>query len=82
MKTLYESLLDDEEVLMRKTELIDLYTLIKDKIKSMTYTYTSLGYSHGFNVEKCIQLSSKDEILKTINGKTIKKSTLKITENN
>ena len=71
MKTLYESLLDNEEVLMRKTELIDLYTLIKDKIKSMTYTYTSLGYSHGFNVEKCIQLSSKDEILKTINGKTL-----------
>lgn len=71
MKTLYESLLDDEEALMRKTELIDLYTLIKDKIKSMAYTYTSLGYSHGFNVEKCIQLSSKDEILKTINGKTL-----------
>lgn len=71
MKTLYESLLDDEEVLTRKTELIDLYTLIKDEIKSMTYTYTSLGYSHGFNVEKCIQLSSKDEILKTVNGKTL-----------
>lgn len=71
MKTLYESLLDDEEVLMRKTELIDLYTLIKDKIKSMTYTYTSMGYSHGFNIKKCIQLSSKDEILKTINGKTL-----------
>ena len=71
MKILYESILDDEEVLMRKTDLIDLYTLIKDKIKSMTYTYTSLGYSHGFAVEKCIQLSSKDEILKTINGKTL-----------
>lgn len=71
MKSLYESLLDNEDVLMRKSELIDLYTLIKDKIKSMNYAYTSMGYSHGFNVKKCIQLSSKDEILKTINGKTL-----------
>lgn len=71
MKSLYESLLDNEDVLMRKSELIDLYTLIKDKIKSMNYTYTSLGFSHGFDVKKCIQLSSKDEILKTIDGKTL-----------
>lgn len=71
MKSLLESLLDKEDVLIRKSELIDLYALIKDKIKSMNYTYTSMGYSHGFNVKKCIQLSSEDEILKTISGKTL-----------
>lgn len=71
MKTLYESLLDDEETLVRNTELIDLYTLIKDKIKGMTYTYTSLGYSHGFDIKKCRKLASKDEVLKTTTGKTL-----------
>lgn len=71
MKTLYESLLDDEETLMRNTELVDLYTLIKDKIKGMTYTYTSLGYSHGFDIKKCLKLASKNEVLKTTTGKTL-----------
>ena len=71
MKTLYESLLDDEETLMKNTELIDLYTLIKDKIKGMTYTYTSLGYTHGFNTKKCLKLASKNEVLKTTAGKTL-----------
>lgn len=71
MKTLYESLLDDEETLVRNTELVDLYTLIKDKIKGMTYTYTSLGYSHGFDIKKCRKLASKDEVLKTTTGKTL-----------
>lgn len=71
MKTLYESLLDDEETLVKNTELVDLYTLIKDKIKGMTYTYTSLGYSHGFDIKKCRKLASKDEVLKTTTGKTL-----------
>ena len=71
MKSLYESLLDDEETLMKNTELIDLYTLIKDKIKKMTYTYTSLGYTHGFDTKKSFKLASKGEELRTISGKTL-----------
>ena len=71
MKTLYESLLDDEETLIKNTELIDLYSLIKDKIKAMSYVYFSLGYTHGFDTKKCLKLSSKEEVLKTINGKTM-----------
>lgn len=71
MKTLYESLLDDEETLMKNTDLIDLYSLIKDKIKAMSYVYFSLGYTHGFDTKKCLKLASKDEVLKTINGKTM-----------
>ena len=71
MKTLYESLLDDEETLIKNTELIDLYSLIKDKIKAMSYVYFSLGYTHGFDTKKCLKLSSKEEVLKTINDKTM-----------
>lgn len=71
MKTLYESLLDDEETLIKNTELTDLYSLIKDKIKAMSYVYFSLGYTHGFDTKKCLKLASKDEVLKTINGKTM-----------
>ena len=71
MKTLYESLLDDEETLIKNTELIDLYSLIKDKIKAMSYVYFSLGYTHGFDTKKCLKLTSKEEELKTINDKTL-----------
>ena len=72
MKSLYESLLDDEETLMKNTDLIDLYSLIKDKIKAMSYVYFSLGYTHGFDTKKSFKLTSKEEELKTINGKTLK----------
>lgn len=52
-------------------ELIDLYSLIKDKIKTINYQYTSLGFTH-FNNEKACKKYIKDhqlETLKTVNGK-------------
>lgn len=52
-------------------ELIDLYSLIKDRIKTINYQYTSLGFTH-FNNENACKKYIKDhrlETLKTVNGK-------------
>lgn len=70
MKSLYESLLDIDNNI-NNFELIDLYSLIKDKIKTINYQYTSLGFTH-FNDEKACKKYIKDhhlETLKTVNGK-------------
>lgn len=70
MKSLYESILDIDNNI-DNFELIDLYSLIKDKIKTINYQYTSLGFSH-FNDEKACKKYIKDhhlETLKTVNGK-------------
>lgn len=69
MKTLYESLLDDN--LEDSFELIDLYSLIKDKIKYISYKYTSLGFSHNLKINQCLKMVDKNDELKTINGKTL-----------
>lgn len=78
MKNLYntikESLLDNEEDLIKNTDLIDLYSLIKDKIKKISYTYTSLGYTHTINDIAAMRIwrqrPDKPE-LKTVDGKSL-----------
>lgn len=70
MKSLYESILDIDDNI-DNFELVDLYSLIKDKIKTINYQYTSLGFTH-FNNEKACKKYIKDhklETLKTVNGK-------------
>lgn len=70
MKSLYESILDIDNNI-DNFELIDLYSLIKDKIKTINYQYTSLGFSH-FNDEIVCRKYIRDhhlETLKTVNGK-------------
>lgn len=52
-------------------ELVDLYSLIKDRIKTINYQYTALGFTH-FNNESACKKYIKDhrlETLKTVNGK-------------
>lgn len=70
MKSLYESILDIDDNI-DNFELVDLYSLIKDRIKTINYQYTSLGFSH-FNNESVCRKYIKDhrlETLKTVNGK-------------
>lgn len=70
MKSLYESILDIDDNI-DNFELVDLYSLIKDRIKTINYQYTSLGFSH-FNNESACRKYIKDhrlETLKTVNGK-------------
>lgn len=70
MKSLYESILDIDDNI-DNFELVDLYSLIKDKIKTINYQYTSLGFTH-FNNESACRKYIKDhrlETLKTVNGK-------------
>lgn len=72
MKNLKESLLDDVDSQLNNFGVIDLYTLIKDKIKALTYNYRVWSYSHALDINKCISLSDSNEILKTIDGQTLK----------
>lgn len=70
MKSLYESILDIDDNI-DNFELVDLYSLIKDKIKTINYQYTLLGFTH-FNNESACKKYIKDhklETLKTVNGK-------------
>ena len=67
---LKESILDIEDNIS-DFELTDLYSLIKDRIKTINYQYTSLGFTH-FNNESACKKYIKDhrlETLKTVNGK-------------
>jgi len=74
MKDLKEYIIEgvfDVDDNINNFELVDLYSLIKDKIKTINYQYTSLGFSH-FNDEKACKKYIKDhhlETLKTVNGK-------------
>lgn len=70
MKSLYESILDIDDNI-DNFELVDLYSLIKDKIKTINYQHTPLGFTH-FNNEIACKKYIKDhklETLKTVNGK-------------
>lgn len=70
MKSLYESILDIDDNI-DNFELVDLYSLIKDKIKTINYQYTPFGFTH-FNNESACKKYIKDhklETLKTVNGK-------------
>lgn len=61
-----EGIFDDDNL-----ELTDLYSLIKDRIKTINYQYTSLGFTH-FNDENACRRYIKDhhlETLKTVSGK-------------
>lgn len=65
-----ESLFDVDNNI-NSLELIDLYSLIKDRIKTINYQYTSLGFTH-FNNESACKKYIKDhrlETLRTVNGK-------------
>lgn len=54
-----------------KIEITDLYTLIKDKIKTLTYSYNYLGVTHFLDEKKCNAYIKKYNIepLKTTSGK-------------
>lgn len=70
MKSLYESILDIDDNI-DNFELVDLYSLIKDRIKTINYQHTPLGFTH-FNNESACKKYIKDhklETLKTVNGK-------------
>ena len=70
MKSLYESILDIDDNI-DNFELVYLYSLIKDKIKTINYQHTPLGFTH-FNNEIACKKYIKDhklETLKTVNGK-------------
>ena len=70
MKSLYESILDIDDNI-DNFELVDLYSLIKDRIKTINYQYTPFGFTH-FNNERACRKYIKDhrlETLKTVNGK-------------
>ena len=70
MKSLYESILDIDDNI-NNFELIDLHSLIKDKIKTINYQHTPLGFTHFINESACKKYikDHKLETLKTVNGK-------------
>jgi hypothetical protein len=70
LKEILEGVFDIEDNI-DKLELIDLYSLIKDRIKTMNYSYNYLGVTHFFDEKKCGAYIKKHNIspLKTVDGK-------------
>jgi hypothetical protein len=59
-------------------ELIDLYSLIKDRIKTINYQYNWLGITHFLDNKKCNKFTKNHNIepLKTIKGKKMSSALL------
>ena len=72
LKNILEGVFDVDDNI-NKLELIDLYSLIKDRIKTMNYTYNYLGVTHFFDEKKCNAYIKKHNIqpLKTTSGKLV-----------